>query len=130
MFWKNTDTFIVWNMSLTDIIDEATCVGFIDSKFPSASGLPSLNNRKYNTRRAAGLAADEEAAFVLELGKEWRKHDALFFRIFLKSIILNKQQGIYVATHFHITSGLLFFYAASPDKSMMSIRSHGTQPRV
>ena len=87
-------------MSLTDIVDEATCVGFINSKFPSAADLPNMNDRRYNTRLASGLAAaDEEAAFVLELGKEWRKHDAHFFRILLKSIILNKRQGVYVATH-------------------------------
>ena len=97
---SNPDAFIVWNMSLTDIVDEATCVGFINSKFPTAADLPSMINHSYNTRLASGTA-DEEAAIVLELGKEWRKHDALFFRVLLKSVILNKRQGAYVATHFH-----------------------------
>ena len=107
---SNPDAFVVWNMSLTDIVDEATCVGFIDSKFPSADDLPRLSNRKHNTRLAADLAAGEEAAFILELGKEWRKHDALFFRILLKSVILNKRQGSYVATHFHpLKSGHGFY---------------------
>ena len=85
---SNPDAFVVWNMSLIDIVDQATCVGFIDSKFPSADDLPNLSNRRHNTRLAAGLAAGEEAAFILELGKEWRKHDALFFRILLRSVII------------------------------------------
>ena len=106
---SNPDAFIVWNMSLTDIVDEATCVGFINSKFPTAADLPSMINHSYNTRLASGTA-DEEAAIVLELGKEWRKHDALFFRILLKSVILNKRQGAYVATHFHpLKSGHGFY---------------------
>ena len=44
-------------MSLTDIVDEATCVGFIHSKFPSAADLP---NRKYTTP-VCGLVKAEEA---------------------------------------------------------------------
>ena len=101
---SNPDAFVVWNMSLTDIVDEVTCVGFIDSKFPSAADLPDLD-RKYNTRLSAG-AAGEEAALILELGKEWRKHDALFFRILLKSVILSKRQGAYAVRDCRLHGGV------------------------
>ena len=68
---SNPDAFVVWNMSLIDIVDEATCVRFIDSKFPCADDLSNLPNRRHNTRLAADLAAGEEAAVILELGKEY-----------------------------------------------------------
>ena len=30
------DAYVVWNMSLIDIVEESTCAGFIKSKIPTA----------------------------------------------------------------------------------------------
>ena len=50
------------------------------------------------------MKGEAEAAptpILSDMEKEWRAHDALFFRILLKSVILDKRMGMYVAIHFH-----------------------------
>ena len=42
---------------------------------------------------------------------EWRAHDALLFRILLKSVILDKRMGMHVAIHFHPKKQGHAFYA-------------------
>ena len=93
------DAYIVWNMSLTDIVEESTCAGFIKSKIPTAAGIPVIR-REIATRQVVRDEA-EAASTLFDIENEWRAHDALFFRILLKSVILDKRLGNYVAIHFH-----------------------------
>ena len=108
---SDPDAYVVWNMALVDIVEESTCAGFIKSSIPTAADMPAVR-RAFGTRNA--VRGETEAAPIptlIDMEAEWRSHDALLFRILLKSVILDKRMGMHVAIHFHPKKQGHAFYA-------------------